>query len=321
MLIRANFPVLATAVLFGTATSLRADIGAEIRTATVVAADAEIGTAIVLVASSEIGTAIAMAEEAVARGEYLIHAGGCVTCHTMEGDNARLFAGGRPLESPFGTFYSPNITPDTETGIGGWTDDDFVRAFWEGVSPRGEHYFPAFPYTAYTGVRADDLLAMKAYLFSREAVAQSNREHDLSFPASSRLAAAAWKSRYFEPGRFQPDPEKTEQWNRGAYLVRHLGHCGECHTPRTRFGALQDSHELQGNPDGPGGETVPNITADPEDGIGDWSLRDIEYFLDIGMLPDGDFTGGAMAEVIEDSTSPLTEDDRLAIATYLKSLH
>jgi mono/diheme cytochrome c family protein len=256
----------------------------------------------------------------VERGEYLIHAGGCVTCHTNEGENARPFAGGRALETPFGTFFVPNITPDPKTGIGDWSDEEFVQAFWNGVNPEGDHYFPAFPFTAYTGVSRVDLLAMKAYLFSLEPVELENRQHELPLLMSSRASAGAWKARYFKPGRYEPDPTKSDQWNRGAYLVRHLGHCGECHTPRARLGALRDTHELQGNPDGPGDEKVPNITGDSEEGIGSWSLSDIEYFLDIGMLPDGDFTGGSMADVIDDSTSHLAREDRLAIATYLKSL-
>jgi mono/diheme cytochrome c family protein len=259
-------------------------------------------------------------DELIERGEYLIHAGGCVTCHTADHDDAAPFAGGRALESPFGTFYSPNITPHQQTGIGYWSDDDFLRAFWDGVNPAGEHYFPAFPFTSYTGVTRNDLLAMKAYLFSLQPVEQTSREHDLPFLMSSRRAAGAWKARYFTAGRFEPDPGKTDEWNRGAYLVRHLGHCGECHTPRTRLGALRDTHELRGNSDGPGGEKIPNITADPEAGIARWSLADIEYFLDLGMLPDGDFAGGSMGDVIEDNTSHLTRADRLAIATYLKSL-
>ncbi len=253
----------------------------------------------------------------VQQGQYLIYAGGCITCHTAEEGGAVPLAGGRALESPFGTFYTPNITPDTETGIGGWSDEEFVNAFWNGVSPEGDHYFPAFPYTSYTGVTREDLLAIKAYLFSVEPAPKVNREHDLSFLAS-RFGAGVWKSRYFEPGRFEPDPDESEQWNRGAYLVRHLGHCGECHTPRGRFGVLQQDRALSGNRQGPDGETVPNITADPEDGIGRWSLSDIEYFLDIGMLPDGDFAGSLMGEVIEDCTSHLTDEDRRAIAIYLK---
>ena len=259
-------------------------------------------------------------DERVGRGKYLIHAGGCMTCHTEEGEDAVPFSGGRAIESPFGTFYAPNITPDEKTGIGSWSDEDFVQALWEGINPEGEHYFPAFPFTSYTGVSRDDLLAMKAFLFSIEPIEKANKEHDLPFMMSSRHAAGLWKARYFEAGRFASDPAQSEEWNRGAYLVRHLGHCGECHTPRNRLGALQDTHHLRGNSDGPDSEDIPNITADPADGIGDWSVKDLEYFLDIGMLPDGDFVGGSMSSVIDDNTSHLTRADRVAIAIYLKSL-
>lgn len=263
--------------------------------------------------------AAAVDDAAVERGEYLIHAGGCITCHTKDEDDAVPLAGGRALQTPFGTFYSPNITPDEETGIGRWSDDEFVAAFWRGVNPDGEHYYPAFPYTAYTGISREDLLAMKAYLFSLEPVESPRIEHKLSLLVSSRAAAGVWKRRYFKPGRFEADPEQSEEWNRGAYLVRHLGHCGECHTPRGKFGVLRDEQALSGNPDGPEGEDVPNIR-NTEDGIGDWSASDIEYFLDIGMFPDGDFAGGSMVPVIDNSTSHLTRTDRLAIAAYLKSL-
>ncbi len=256
----------------------------------------------------------------IARGEYIAHAGGCITCHTAKDEGAAFLAGGRALESPFGTFYSPNITPDPETGIGGWSDDEFVRAFQDGISPDGDAYFPAFPYTSYTGVSREDLLDLKAYLTSIEPVRQANREHDLPPFMGSRTAAGVWRSRYFKPLRFHPDPDRDEAWNRGAYLVRHLGHCGECHTPRARLGALDAERELAGNPDGPGGEKMPNITPHRADGIGRWSVSDIEYFLDIGMEPDGDFAGGSMAPVIEDNTSHLTKEDRRAIAVYLKSL-
>ncbi len=266
------------------------------------------------------GAAAAADENLIAKGKYLIHAGGCITCHTEESAGAVPLAGGYALKSPFGTFYAPNITPDPETGIGNWTDEDFLRAFHEGTNPEGDAYFPAFPYTAYTGVRRDELLAMKAYLFSLDPVRKEIPEHDLPAFMSSRLAARAWQLSYFEAARFEPDVSKSSAWNRGAYLVRHLGHCSECHTPRGTLGALLHEKELTGNPDGADGESIPNITADKENGIGRWPLRDIEYFLDIGMLPDGDFTGGAMSDVIEDNTSHLTPEDRLAIATYLLSL-
>ena len=258
------------------------------------------------------------ADDILERGRYLTYAGGCISCHTEDVEDAIPLAGGRAMETPFGTFYSPNITPDMKSGIGGWSDDDFLNAFWEGVSPDGKHYFPAFPYTSYTGASRDDLLAIKAYLFSLEPVPKETADHDLAWYMSSRIAAGAWKAVNFEPARFEPDPSQDEQWNRGAYLVRHLGHCGECHTPRSAIGVSQADAEMAGSTFGE--EKIPNITTHRIDGIGRWSASDIEYFLDIGMLPDGDFTGSSMVDVIEDNTSKLTRDDRLAIASYLKSL-
>jgi mono/diheme cytochrome c family protein len=257
-------------------------------------------------------------DDLVEKGRYLTHAGGCISCHTEDRDDAIPLAGGRAMETPFGTFYSPNITPDVETGIGGWSDDDFVNAFWEGTSPDGEHYFPAFPYTSYTGASREDLLAIKAYLFSLAPVGRQSPEHDLAWYMSTRLAAGGWKAVNFEPARFEPDPDRDAQWNRGAYLVRHLGHCGECHTPRSVTGVPDADREFAGSTFG--GEKIPNISSHRADGIGRWSLSDIEYFLDIGMLPDGDFTGSSMADVIEDNTSKLTREDRLAIAAYVKSV-
>jgi mono/diheme cytochrome c family protein len=258
-------------------------------------------------------------DAAIARGEYLINAGGCVDCHTEDIDDAIPLAGGRAIESPFGIFFSPNITPDVGTGIGAWSDNDFVNAFWEGEDPDGHHYYPAFPYTSYTGVSREDLLAMKAYLFSLEPVENTAPEHELAWYISTRLAAGAWKMKNFDSERFVADPDQPEQWNRGAYLVRHLGHCGECHTPRSRLGALQYDRELAGNPNGPDDEKIPNITSDRSDGIGKWSASDIEYFLQIGMLPDGDFVGSDMSAIIDHNTSKLTKEDRLAIAAYLKA--
>ncbi len=257
---------------------------------------------------------------AIERGEYLIYAGGCVDCHTEDNDEASRLAGGRAVESPFGTFYSPNITPDDMTGIGSWSDDDFLTAFWDGVNPEGNHYYPAFPFTSYTGVSREDLLAMKAYLFSLDPVEKITPEHKLAWYISTRLAAAAWKLKNFASARFSTDAEKSDLWNRGAYLVRHLGHCGECHTPRNNLGALQYEQELAGNPDGADEEKTPNITPDRNDGIGKWSASDIEYFLEIGMLPDGDFVGGTMGAIIDHNTGKLTKEDRIAIVTYLKSI-
>jgi mono/diheme cytochrome c family protein len=257
-------------------------------------------------------------DDRVERGQYLVYAGGCISCHTEDSDDAEPLAGGRAMESPFGTFYSPNITPDPDSGIGNWSDEAFVNAFREGISPDGEHYFPAFPYTSYTGVSREDLIAMKAYLFSLEPVRKESKDHDLAWYMSTPLAAGAWKELNFAAARFIPDATKDEQWNRGAYLVRHLGHCGECHTPRSNLGVLQVDQEMAGSKLGE--ETIPNITQHRVDGIGRWSASDIEYFLDIGMLPDGDFAGSSMVDVIEDNTSKLSREDRLAIAAYLKSV-
>jgi len=254
------------------------------------------------------------------KGRYLVYAGGCISCHTEKAKDAIPLAGGYALKTSFGTFFTPNITPDRETGIGSWTDDDFIRAFQQGINPDGDAYYPAFPYTAYTGLSRDDLLAIKAYLFSLDPVVREVPPHDLPVYLSSRLAARAWQVMYFNAGRFEPDGTRSEAWNRGAYLVRHLGHCGECHTPRGRLGGLLEDRELEGNPEGPDGESIPGITASRTTGIGAWSLRDIEYFLEIGMLPDGDFAGGLMSRVIDDNTSHLTPEDRRAIAVYLASL-
>jgi mono/diheme cytochrome c family protein len=257
-------------------------------------------------------------DDIVRRGEYLTYAGGCISCHTMDVADAIPLAGGRALETPFGTFYTPNITADEATGIGDWSDGDFLRALWIGVDPDGDDYFPAFPYTSYTGMSRADALAIKAYLFSLPPVQRQNTEHDLAWYLSTRLAASTWKFLNFEPGRFRPDAAQDDEWNRGAYLVRHLGHCGECHTPRSSTGVLQRGSEMSGS--SLDGEKIPNITPHTDAGIGRWSKSDIEYFLDSGMLPDGDFAGGSMADVIDDNTSRLSRADRLAIAAYLKSL-
>jgi mono/diheme cytochrome c family protein len=264
--------------------------------------------------------ACAAGDTLIERGRYLAAAGGCVSCHTEDREGARPFAGGRALATPFGTFYSPNITPDADTGIGAWTDAQFVAALREGVSPSGAAYFPAFPYTAYTGMTAADALAIRAYLSSLAPVRQSNRPHDLPWYLGSRLAASAWQWLFFTPARFASDAARDADWNRGAYLVRHLGHCGECHTRRNALGALRRDREMAGNPDGPEDRSVPNITPDAAEGIGDWTAGDIEMFLETGMFPDGDFAGAGMGQVVDENTSQLTPADRRAIATYLQSL-
>jgi mono/diheme cytochrome c family protein len=257
--------------------------------------------------------------DVVARGAYLANAADCVACHTDSAHSGRPYAGGRALATPFGTFYSPNITPDPETGIGRWSDAQFLRALHEGVRPDGANYFPVFPYPSFTKITDADARAIKAYLFSLPAVRQANRNHDVPFPFSWRFLQNGWKWLFFDEGRFQPAAERSAGYNRGAYLVTALAHCGECHTPRNWFGATESDRFLAGNPHGPDGKRVPNITPDPKTGIGNWTEDDIIVMLTDGHTPDFDEVGGAMAEVVK-STARLTAEDRRAIAVYLKSL-
>jgi len=255
----------------------------------------------------------------VARGAYLFAAAGCLGCHTAPKDGVPM-AGGHPLKTPFGTFVSPNITPDPEHGLGGWSEDDFVRAMREGRAPDGSAYYPVFPFTSFTGMTDGDLKDLWAYLQSVDPVAQPNKPHEVSFPFTTRWPALAWQWLFFEPATFQTDPANSDAWNRGAYLVRHLGHCGECHTARDMFGVMDNARFLAGALEGPDGKKVPNITPDEKTGLGDWASIDMTYFLETGFLPDGDFTGGAMEEVVENTTSKLTGEDRAAMAEYLLSV-
>jgi len=265
-------------------------------------------------------TGAAAATGDVERGKYLFDAAGCLGCHTDTNNKGQPLTGGRPFKTPFGVFYSPNITPDRKTGIGGWTDDDFVRAVRNGVSPGKEHYYPVFPYASYTGMTADDILDLKAYLFSTPAIAKSNRAHDLEFPFSWRFMMTGWKLLFFSAGPFEPDPKRSAEWNRGAYLVEALGHCAECHTPRNRLGGLDRDMWLAGTKTGPEGGIVPNITPDKATGIGHWTDSDLSNALKIGMLPDGDFVGEGMAEFVENSGSRLNDNDIRAIGVYLRAL-
>ena len=269
------------------------------------------------------GGRAATAPDAAARieqGRYLVHAGGCLTCHTADSPNAIPLAGGRALRTAFGTFYAPNLTPDRATGIGGWTDADLGRALREGVAPDGSNYYPVFPYPAYSGLRDADVAAIGAYLRSLKPVRQAAPAHELPWYLSSRVVMLGWNLLNYAGERFAPDVGHDAAWNRGAYLVRHLGHCSECHSPRNVLGGIDRSRELTGNPAGPEGKKIPDITADSTTGIGNWSVDEIEFFLETGVLPDGDFAGSSMSAVIEDNTSKLTAGDRRAIATYLKDL-
>jgi mono/diheme cytochrome c family protein len=229
-------------------------------------------------------------------------------------------AGGRALKTPFGIFYSPNITPDRETGIGGWTDEDFIRALREGKAPDGTSYFPVFPYTSFTNLTDQDIRDIKAYIDAQPAVSQPNKPHEVSPPFGWRFLLPVWQALFLDKGGLQDEPGRDERWKRGRYLVQAAGHCGECHSPRNFLGAIDHGRMLAGSPSGPEGKAVPNITSDPDKGIGKWSESEITFLLEIGMQPDGDFVGGGMNEVVENSTSKLTAEDRAAIAAYLRTV-
>lgn len=256
---------------------------------------------------------------AVEHGKYLFTAAGCASCHTDVKNNGPLLGGGRALATPFGIFYGPNITADKEHGIGAWTDAEFIQALRMGLSPKGEHYYPVFPYPSFTYMSDRDMLAIKAYIFSLPTSDRSSKPHDIKFPFNYRISMIAWNLLFLDPGPFKPDDSRDESWNRGAYLVRAVGHCGECHTERNFLGAKRVDRELGGAPVGPDGDSVPNITPDETSGIGKWSEQELGDLLSSGMMPDGDVVGGAMDEVVQ-NIGKLTEDDRNAIVSYLRAL-
>ena len=245
------------------------------------------------------------------RGAYLAVAAGCLTCHTDYKKKGKLLAGGPAIKTPFGTFYGPNITPDTTHGIGGWTLKQFSKALTAGIAPDGTHYFPSFPYTSYAEMKPQDIADIKSYLDTVAPVTQPSRSHDLSWPFSDRSAVGAWKMLNFGATRDQ-------EMSRGAYLVHVLGHCGECHTQRDMLGG-KTGLPLAGNTNGPGGAKVPGLRQLATDGT-PWTADNIKLSLQVGMKPNGDFLGDTMAEVVAHSTGKLSDEDRSAMATYLLSL-
>lgn len=258
-------------------------------------------------------------DEAVKRGAYLFVAADCASCHTDVKNNGKPLAGGRALATPFGTFYGPNITPDPEYGIGKWTEAQFHRALREGIAPGRTHLFPVFPFASFTDLTDGDIADLYAYLKTQPAVAQPDKPHEVMPPFGFRFGLVFWRLLFFSEGPWQPDRAHDAIWNRGSYLANAVAHCGECHTPRNFMGAMKTSLAYSGNPQGPDGQRAPNITPDPEKGIGKWSLEDIETVLKTGELPYFDQVGSGMAEVVK-GTSQLTDEDRHAIAVYLKSL-
>lgn len=250
------------------------------------------------------------------RGKYLASAAGCMGCHTEEKKGAVPYAGGRPLATPFGTFYAPNITPHPQAGIGRWTEADFMRALRLGVRPDGAHYYPAFPYPSFTRISDADMRDLWAYLRTLPPSAQANRAHELRFPFGWRFLVRAWKWQFFTPGPMVQNTQRTPVVNRGAYLAEALGHCNECHTPRNILGGPKRDRSYAGGK-GPDGKGVPNITPT---GIKNWTDPELREFLLSGRTPDDDAANKTMDEVIQNTTSRLTPEDLAALMAYLRSL-
>jgi mono/diheme cytochrome c family protein len=251
------------------------------------------------------------------RGAYLAAAAGCDQCHTDAVHGGRPYAGGRMLSSAFGEIATPNITPDSVTGIGRWSITDFTRALRWGVAPDDTHYPPVFPYPFYNRLSEGDIADLKAFLDTVPPVARPNREGDAAVFAATRGAVEVAATQFRGP--WQADPQRSATWNRGGYLVAAVGRCGDCHTPRDLFGAPDPTRQLAGSPKRWGRRAAPNITPDRDGGIGGWSEDDIVTLLKDGQKPDFDFVGGDMAEIVR-NTARLDDSDRHAIAVYLKSL-
>jgi mono/diheme cytochrome c family protein len=255
----------------------------------------------------------------LANGETMFIAGGCSSCHaTPKQNDRRRLGGGLALATQFGTFRVPNISPDARFGIGSWSEEAFVNAMLRGVGRNGEHLYPSFPYTSYQHMAVDDVRDLFAFLKTLSPEATPSEPHTLSFPFNVRRLLGLWKLRYLDGKPFVPDPAKSAQLNRGAYLVEGPSHCAECHSPRDRFGGIIPDRRFAGAPDPEGKGWVPNITSHP-DGLATWSEKDIAYLLESGMTPDFDSVGSTMADVVA-NTSKLSADDRAAIAAYIKSL-
>jgi mono/diheme cytochrome c family protein len=255
-------------------------------------------------------------EDSVHRGRYLAQAADCAACHTLV--SGKDYAGGLPFKLPFGTIYASNITPDRETGIGAWSDAEFVRAVRHGVGRGGEDLYPSFPYASYALMSTEDALAIKDYLFSLEPVRAEAPQADLRFPYNQRYLMRAWKLLFVPSGPLQPDPGQDAAWNRGAYLVEALGHCGECHTPRNRLYGLDDGRKFAGAITA--GWKAYNITSDQAAGIGAWSDQELASYLASGYAPGRGAASGSMAEAVEYSLRHLTGQDIAAMVAYLRTV-
>ena len=256
----------------------------------------------------------------IARGKYVFGATGGCGCHTVK--DGPVNAGGRKYDGPFGTVYSANITPDRQTGIGTWTDDQIIAAIRLGRRPDGERLLPVHPYPIFNGMAEGDLRALVAYLRTLPPVNRANEPKKITVPLFESVFLPAWLAA-FAPRETPPAAAPTSGVARGEYLVRAVGHCGECHTPRTVTMAPDTSRFLAGTASGPEGATVPNITPDADTGLGKWSVEEMAEYLGSGLRPDGDVAGGLMGEVIQGTAAgykDMTRDDLLAIAQFLKTI-
>jgi mono/diheme cytochrome c family protein len=249
----------------------------------------------------------------IERGRYLAVLSDCAACHTAPG--GQPFAGGLALQTPFGTLVAPNITPDRDTGIGDMTNDEFLASLHDGRGRNGRRLYPAMPYPAYTKMSDDDVLAIRAYLTTVAPVSNKVISNQLPFPLNIRLAMVFWNRLNFTPGRYQPDPQKSAEWNRGAYIVQGAAHCGTCHTPKNLLGGDKGGNALAGAT--LQGWFAPDITNDSRKGIGGWSKDDLVQYLKTGVN-DRTLASGPMAEAVTHSTSRMTDGDISAIAAYLK---
>jgi mono/diheme cytochrome c family protein len=274
-------------------------------------------TLVALAALTTVARAQDKTSDIIARGEYLARAGDCTACHTAA--EGRLFAGGRPMPTPFGTIYTSNITPDPETGIGKWSADDFYRTMHNGRFPDGGLIYPAMPFASYTKVTRADSDAIFAYLRSIPQVNQKNNPHELRFPYDNRQLILGWRTLFFREGEFKPDTTKSAEWNRGAYLVEGLGHCGMCHSPINALGGTSQSDAFKGGLIPMQNWYAPSLTSNREAGLGDWSIKDITDLLQTGVSMRG-VVYGPMAEVVHNSLQYLNDEDTRAMAVYLKGI-
>ncbi|MCC6198390.1 MAG: cytochrome c, partial [Burkholderiales bacterium] len=271
--------------------------------------------AVIVFAAAQVGFAQSQQSQ-IQRGEYLARAGDCISCHTAAGGEP--FAGGLRLDTPFGYMLSPNITPDHETGIGRWSRDHFHRALHHGVNRRGQDMYPTMPYDFYTKVTREDVDALWAYLRTVKPVRNAVVVNHLDFPFNVRMAMGVWRELYFKEGTYRRDPSKSQAWNRGAYLVEGLGHCSDCHSPRNLLGGIEKRKQFSGATID--GWFALDLTSDIATGLGDWSIEELAAYFKTGVAKGKATTLGPMAEVIRNSLSHLTDDDRRAMAEYLKLL-